>query len=302
MSAIEVHNLSKRFGAVLAVDGLSFTVEGGTVLGFLGPNGAGKTTTMRMLLGLVRPNSGSATIDGQRYGSLVDPLRHVGAVLEAAGFHPGRTARDHLRVQAVAGGLDPTRANSVLERVGIADAADRRVGGFSLGMRQRLGIATALLGDPGVLILDEPANGLDPEGVRWLRELLRGLAGEGRAVLISSHILAEIAQTVDSVCIVDRGRLVTQSTLDALTASATRVVRVRSPRAQDLKDALAARGTASSSVAEDRLEVPGATTEEVGLLAAELGAPIFELTSDASSLEDVFFKLTNSGEPAEVAR
>ncbi len=302
MSAIEVHNLSKRFGAVLAVDKLSFTVDGGTVLGFLGPNGAGKTTTMRMLLGLVRPNSGSATINGQRYGSLVDPLRHVGAVLEAAGFHPGRTARDHLRVQAVAGGLDPTRVNSVLERVGLADAAHRRVGGFSLGMRQRLGIATALLGDPGVLILDEPANGLDPEGVRWLRELLRGLAGEGRAVLISSHILAEIAQTVDSVCIVDRGRLVTQSTLDALTASATRVVRVRSPRAQDLKVALAARGTASSSVAEDRLEVPGATTEEVGLLAAELGAPIFELTSDASSLEDVFFKLTNSGEPAEVAR
>src|SRR5487761_1251454 len=232
MSAIEVSGLTKRFGPVLAVDGLSFAVEGGTVLGFLGPNGAGKTTTMRMLLGLVEPSAGTATIDGQSYHQLTDPLRHVGAVLEASGFYPSRTARDHLRVQAVAGGLDRSRVEAVLDRVGLTDAADRRVGGFSLGMRQRLGLAAALLGDPGILILDEPANGLDPEGVRWLRELLVGLAAEGRAVLISSHILAEIAQTVNSVCILDHGRLVTQATLDQLTQDARSVVRVRTPRSQ----------------------------------------------------------------------
>jgi ABC-2 type transport system ATP-binding protein len=218
MSVIEARGLTKRFGPVLAVDRLSFQVEAGEVVGFLGPNGAGKTTTLRMLLGLVRPDAGTATINGSRYADLAEPLHQVGAVLEAASFYPGRTARNHLRAQALAGNADPSRIDDVLELTGLADAAGRRVGGFSLGMRQRLGLATALLTDPELLILDEPANGLDPEGVRWLRDLLRGLAAEGATVLVSSHILAEVAQTVDSVVILDRGRLVTQSRLADLTA------------------------------------------------------------------------------------
>jgi ABC-2 type transport system ATP-binding protein len=218
MPVIDVRGLTKRFGGVTAVDQLSFTVEPGTVVGFLGPNGAGKTTTLRMLLGLVRPDSGTATINRVAYRDLPEPLHQVGAVLEASSFHPGRTARGHLRVQALAGQADESRIEDVLDVVGLADAADRRMGGFSLGMRQRLGLATALLTDPELLILDEPANGLDPEGVRWLRDLLRGLAAEGTTVLVSSHILAEVAQTVDSVVILDRGRLVTQSALADLTA------------------------------------------------------------------------------------
>jgi ABC-2 type transport system ATP-binding protein len=218
MPVIDVRGLTKRFGGVTAVDQLSFTVEPGTVVGFLGPNGAGKTTTLRMLLGLVRPDSGTATINRVAYRDLPEPLHQVGAVLEASSFHPGRTARGHLRVQALAGQADESRIEDVLDVVGLADAADRRVGGFSLGMRQRLGLATALLTDPELLILDEPANGLDPEGVRWLRDLLRGLAAEGTTVLVSSHILAEVAQTVDSVVILDRGRLVTQSVLADLTS------------------------------------------------------------------------------------
>ena len=218
MPVIEVRGLTKRFGGVTAVDGLSFTVEPGTVVGFLGANGAGKTTTLRMLLGLVRPDEGTATINGLAYRDLPEPLHQVGAVLEAAGCHPGRTARGHLRIQALAGQADESRIEDVLDLVGLAGTADRRVGGFSLGMRQRLGLATALLTDPELLILDEPANGLDPEGVRWLRDLLRGLAEEGTTVLVSSHILAEVAQTVDSVVILDRGRLVTQAPLADLTA------------------------------------------------------------------------------------
>ena len=227
MSVIEVRGLTKRFGQVLAVDRLSFTVEAGEVVGFLGPNGAGKTTTLRMLLGLVRPDEGTATINGSTYADLAEPLHQVGAVLEASSFHPGRTARNHLRVQALAGQADPSRVDDVLELTGLKEAADRRIGGFSLGMRQRLGLATALLTDPELLILDEPANGLDPEGVRWLRELLRGMAAEGATVLVSSHILAEVAHTVDSVVILDRGRLVAQSSLADLTIGA-----------QDLEDAV----------------------------------------------------------------
>jgi ABC-2 type transport system ATP-binding protein len=217
MPVIEVRGLTKRFGPVLAVDRLSFAVEPGEVVGFLGPNGAGKTTTLRMLLGLVRPDAGTATINGSSYPDLPEPLHQVGAVLEASSFHPGRTARNHLRLQALAGQADPSRIDEVLELTGLTDAADRRVGGFSLGMRQRLGLATALLTDPELLILDEPANGLDPEGVRWLRDLLRGMAAEGATVLVSSHILAEVAHTVDSVVILDRGRLVAQSSLADLT-------------------------------------------------------------------------------------
>ena len=221
MAAITVQGLTKRFGDVLAVDRLSFQVDEGTVAGFLGPNGAGKTTTLRMLLGLVDPTSGTATVGGRRYRDLPDPVRRVGAVLEAGGFHPGRSARDHLRIQATAAGLPQTRIDQVLEQTGLAGAARRRVGGFSLGMRQRLGLAAALLGDPEVLILDEPANGLDPEGVHWLRGLVRGLAAEGRTVLVSSHLLAEVAKTVDQVVIVDEGRLVTQAAMAELTAGAS---------------------------------------------------------------------------------
>lgn len=220
MAIIEAAGLSKRYGPVLAVDQLSFAVERGTVVGFLGPNGAGKTTTLRMLLGLVRPDGGRATISGMAYRDLKAPPREAGAVLEATGFHPGRTARNHLRVQALAMGIGAARIEDVLDLVGLTDAADRRVGGYSLGMRQRLGLATALLADPDVLILDEPTNGLDPEGVRWLRDLLRGMAADGTAILISSHILAEVAQTVDSVIIVDRGRLIEQAPIAELTASA----------------------------------------------------------------------------------
>ena len=220
MSVIEVRGLTKRFGQVLAVDRLSFTVEAGEVVGFLGPNGAGKTTTLRMLLGLVRPDAGTATINGTAYPDLAEPLHEVGAVLEASSFHPGRTARNHLRVQALVGHADPSRVDDVLELTGLTGAADRRIGGFSLGMRQRLGLATALLTDPALLILDEPTNGLDPDGVRWLRDLLRGMAAEGATVLVSSHILAEVAHTVDSAVILDGGRLVRQGPLADLTLGA----------------------------------------------------------------------------------
>ena len=220
MTPIQIQGLVKRYGPVTAVDNLSFEVQPGTITGFLGPNGAGKTTTLRMLLGLVTPDAGSATINGRRYAELAEPLHQVGAVLEA-GFHPGRTARAQLRIQALSADADPSRADDVLHLVGLADAADRRVGGFSLGMRQRLGLATALLADPGLLILDEPANGLDPEGIRWLRGLLRGFAAEGGTVLISSHMLAEIAQTIDSAVIVHHGRLVVQAPVAEVTAGGT---------------------------------------------------------------------------------
>ncbi|HLI42151.1 MAG TPA: ATP-binding cassette domain-containing protein [Streptosporangiaceae bacterium] len=220
MAAIEARGLAKRFGQVQAVHGLSFEVERGKVTGFLGPNGAGKTTTLRMLLGLVTPDAGTATIDGRRYADLEQPLHTVGAVLEASGFHPGRTARNHLRLQALAARAEASRVDDVLALVRLDGAADRRVGGFSLGMRQRLGLAAALLADPDILILDEPANGLDPDGVRWLRDLLRGMAAEGAAVLVSSHILAEAAQTVDEVIIIDRGRLAAQAPLDDLLGEA----------------------------------------------------------------------------------
>ena len=218
MAIIQAHGLTKRFGSVRAVDNLSFSVERGSVTGFLGPNGAGKTTTLRMLLGLVTPHAGTATIDGRAYVDLSEPLHQVGAVLEASSFHPGRTARNHLRIQALAAAVDPSRIDEVLALVDLTRAAGQRIGGFSLGMRQRLGLATALLADPDILILDEPANGLDPEGVRWLRRLLRGFAAEGGTVLMSSHMLAEAAQTVDSVVIVDHGRLVRQAPLASLTA------------------------------------------------------------------------------------
>jgi ABC-2 type transport system ATP-binding protein len=291
MAVITVEGLTKRFGPVTAVDDLSFEVDQGTVVGFLGPNGAGKTTTLRTLLGLVTPTAGTARIDGKPYRELADPIHHVGAVLEASSYHPGRSARNHLRVVATAAGLPYARADAALEQVGLAQAAHRRVGGFSLGMRQRLGLATALLGDPQVLILDEPANGLDPEGVHWLRGLLRQLADQGRTVLVSSHVLAEVAQTVDQVVIIARGRLVTQSTLAALTARTDQLVRVRTPQAETLRSLLAAQGIQANPDGADQLLAVGTTTETVGKAAATAGIVLYEMGAERSNLEDVFLQL-----------
>jgi ABC-2 type transport system ATP-binding protein len=303
MPVIEVRGLTKRFGPVLAVDQVSFQVEPGTVVGFLGPNGAGKTTTLRMLLGLVRPDEGSATINGQAYRDLPEPLHTIGAVLEGSSSHPGRTARNHLRVQALAGQADPSRIDAVLDLVGLTGDAGRRVGEFSLGMRQRLGLATALLTDPEVLILDEPANGLDPEGVRWLRDLLRGLAAEGSTVLVSSHILAEVAQTVDSVVILDHGHLVTQSSLDELTAGTRQAVLVRTPRAAELRAVMVADGAAAEVISPDRVEITGSTPERVAVLAAARAIPVVESVTQAADLEDIFLGLTavQPGQPGPPA-
>jgi ABC-2 type transport system ATP-binding protein len=304
MAVIEVQGLTKRFGRLTAVSDLSFTVERGSVVGFLGPNGAGKTTTLRMLLGLVTPTAGTAIIDGRPYRELPAPLRVVGAALESSGAYPGRTARNHLRVQALAGQAAPGRVEEVLDLVGLTADAGRRVGKFSLGMRQRLSLAAALLCDPEILILDEPANGLDPEGVHWLRRLLRRLAAEGRTVLISSHILAEVALTVDSVVILDHGKLVTQSTLAELTAAAARVVRVRTPRAAQLAGVLTSHGATAEVIAPDWVEVTGATGatgEQIGTLAAAQAIPLFETTTQSADLEDIFLRLTANSERTEVA-
>jgi ABC-2 type transport system ATP-binding protein len=292
MATIEIQGLSKRFGDIAAVDDLSFTAREGAVTGFLGPNGSGKTTTLRMLLGLVAPTSGTATIDGRPYGQLAEPFRHVGAVLEATSFHPGRRARRHLQVLTTAAGLPLERVDLVLAQVGLADAADRRVKEFSLGMRQRLGLAGALLGTPDVLILDEPTNGLDPEGVHWLRQFLRDFADDGGTVLVSSHLLAEVAQTVDDVVIITNGRLVTASSLADLTRHSQAGVRVRTPQAEALRAALAAEGIAAELVASDAVMAFDTTTEAVGLAAAGAGAVIYEMTSERYGLEDIFLELT----------
>ncbi|HEX4212992.1 MAG TPA: ABC transporter ATP-binding protein, partial [Candidatus Dormibacteraeota bacterium] len=286
---VETRDLTKRYDrSRLAVDRLNLHVRKGEVYGFLGPNGAGKTTTLRMLLGLVTPTSGTATINGRPYRELPQPRHVVGAVLEASNPYPGRSARDHLRIEALAGNAPRSRVDEVLDLVDLTAAAGRRVGQYSLGMRQRLGLATALLCEPEILILDEPANGLDPEGVHWLRRLLRQLAAEGRTVLVSSHILAEVAQTVDSVVIMDHGRLVTQSTLNELTERATQVIRVRTPQPGQLAAILTENGATAHVVGQDRLEVAGATGELIGTLAAEAAIPIFETTAEAADLEDVF--------------
>jgi ABC-2 type transport system ATP-binding protein len=302
MATLELDQLTKHFGSVVAVDQVSFSVEQGSIVGFLGPNGAGKTTTLRMLLGLVTPTSGTATINGRPYRELPQPRHVVGAVLEASNPYPGRSARDHLRIEALAGNAPRSRVDEVLDLVDLTAAAGRRVGQYSLGMRQRLGLATALLCEPEILILDEPANGLDPEGVHWLRRLLRQLAAEGRTVLVSSHILAEVAQTVDSVVIMDHGRLVTQSTLDELTERATQVIRVRTPQPGQLAAILAENGATAQVTGPDRLEVGGATGELIGTLAAEAAIPIFETTAEAADLEDVFLQLTGNPTHQEVTR
>jgi len=297
---IAIESLTKRFGSSVAVDDLSFTVEPGSVLGFLGPNGAGKTTTLRVLLGLAHASSGSATIDGRAYTSLPQPTRTVGAVLDTSGFHPGRKGRNHLRVVATEAGLPRSRVEEVLKLVELEDAGDRRVKGYSLGMKQRLNLAGALLGDPQVLILDEPANGLDPQGIRWLRDFLRSMAGEGRTVLISSHVLAEVSQTVDQVVVIHKGRLRAHSTLEELTHQAggsEAATRVRSPDASRLAELLSGQGTeAKAGSVPDGLLV-SSPPERVGELAAENGIVLHELTSsESSSLEDVFFELTGEGE------
>ncbi len=302
MAVIEVEGLTKRFASLTAVDHVSFTVQRGSIVGFLGPNGAGKTTTLRMILGLIEPSEGTATINGRPYRDLVAPMRVVGAVLESSNAYPGRTARNHLRIEALVGGAPPARVDEVLDIVGLTHAAHRRAGQFSLGMRQQLGLATALLCDPQILVLDEPANGLDPEGVHWLRQFLRQLATEGRTILVSSHLLAEVAQTVDSVVILDRGRLVIQATLADLIATTSNVVRVRTPRAQDLAAALSAKGFTAEIIAPDRLKVSGASGEQVGTLAAGQGIPLFETNTDAADLEDIFLRLTADAERSEVAR
>ena len=293
MATIELNGLTKRFDAVTAVDGVSLTLRPGCVTGFLGVNGAGKTTMLRMLLGLVAPTSGSATFDGRRYAELDEPARHVGAVLEASSFHAGRRAIDHLRILAAAGGISPERAGQALERVGLAASARRRVGGFSLGMRQRLALAAALLGEPAVLILDEPANGLDPEGVQWLRRFLRQQAGEGRTVVVSSHLLAEVAQTVDHVVIIDRGRLVADAPLEELTSARAGGVLVRTPEAVTLRDVLRGAGVRAELSGPDEVSAPATTPDAVGRAIARHGIVIHEMRARGSDLEDVFFRLTD---------
>jgi ABC-2 type transport system ATP-binding protein len=294
MPAIEVQGLSKRFGDITAVDDLSFSTREGAVTGFLGPNGAGKTTTLRMLLGLVTPTEGTAAVNGRPYAQFAEPPRHVGAVLESTSFHPGRRARQHLRVLATAAGLPLARVDEVLEEVDLMDVADRRVKGFSLGMRQRLGLAGALLGAPNVLILDEPTNGLDPEGVHWLRQYLRNFADRGGSVLVSSHLLAEVAQTVDDVVIIASGRLVTQSSLADLAQLSQAGVRVRTPHAEALRTALTAEGVTAELVAAEVVMAFETTTETVGLVAAGAAAVIYEMTAERFDLEELFLELTTS--------
>jgi ABC-2 type transport system ATP-binding protein len=296
---LEVRELTKRYGMNLAVDGLSFKATPGRVLGFLGPNGAGKTTTLRMLLGLTLPTSGSSAVEGRPYRELDDPIRVVGAVLEGPQFHPGRTGRNHLRVMATAAGLPDSRVEEVLRLVELDGAGNKRVKAYSLGMRQRLSLAGALLGDPRALVLDEPANGLDPQGIRWLRDFLRGQAGQGRTVLVSSHVLAEMAQTVDEVVVISHGRLVAQGSLDELTAGVEAPVWVRTPEPDRLRAALTARNGVSAEPGETAggwLAVRGASLETVGTTAAEHGLAVFELYRPRQSLENVFLELTGRTE------
>ncbi|MGI5504837.1 ABC transporter ATP-binding protein [Lentzea sp. CA-135723] len=291
---IAVQNLTKHFGPVAAVQNLSFTVSPGSVTGFLGPNGAGKTTTLRMLLGLVKPSSGTATINGRQFHQLGQPGRVVGAVLEAQGFHPRRTARNHLRVYTAAIGVPDAQADQVLNLVGLGTAADRAVGGFSLGMKQRLAVATALLGDPQVLVLDEPANGLDPEGIAWLRNFLQSFARMGRTVLISSHLLAEVEQTVDQVVIVSRGQTVYYGPLDHLRQQQQRRVFVQPSDVAALAAALQADGvTAIEQLPDGRLAVSGVDSKHVADSALRAGVSIYGIQEEQVDLEQLFFRLTS---------
>ncbi len=292
-TTIEVRNLSKSFGSVRAVDDLSFTVEPGEVTGFLGPNGAGKTTTLRSLLGLVEPTSGSATFGGVKYRHLKRPLETVGTALEASSFHPGRSGLAHLNVYATAAAIPSSRVQAVLAQVGMSQFADRRVGGYSLGMRQRLGLAFALLGDPGVLVLDEPVNGLDPEGISWMRTLLRSLASEGRTILVSSHLLSEVQQSVDRVVIIAKGRMVYQGGLSGLVQRSR--VQVESANQPGLAKALQGAG-AEVEIVGTSMSVSGLDAEQVGRLALESGIALRKLNTEHTGLESAFLDLVGNGE------
>jgi len=291
-TVIEVERLTKRYGSLTAVDDLSFTVARGSVTGFLGPNGAGKSTTLRTILGLASPTSGRTIVLGTDYRHLSDAPRRVGAVLEASDFHPGRNGRDHLRSLALSSGIPFSRVDEVLRLVELDAAAGRRVKGYSLGMRQRLGLASALLGEPELLVLDEPANGLDPEGMRWLRDFLRKFAANGGSVLVSSHVLAEVEQTVDRVVIINRGRFVAEAALDEITARAAASVRVRSPEADRLSELLTAAGATVTSVGNGLLSVLGVAAARVGEIAAANGVVLHELVPEETSLEEAFLALT----------
>ena len=290
---IEVQSVTKRYGSTVAVDGLTFDVRAGEVTGFLGPNGAGKSTTMRMIVGLDAPTSGKVAIDGRPYKDLRFPLRHIGALLEARSIHPGRSARNHLRWLADSNGIDRRRVDHVLDMVGLASVADRRSGGFSLGMGQRLGIATALLGDPATLILDEPVNGLDPEGIQWIRELLRSLAAEGRSILVSSHLMSEMALTADRLVVVGRGRLVAEGTVDEVVrAASTGHVRVVAPEPQLLRHLLSGAGAHVDVEPDGALIVTEMDACAIGTLAAGEGLILYELSPKTASLEEAFMELT----------
>ena len=293
---IEVESLTKRFRKTVAVDDLSFKIREGAITGFLGPNGAGKTTTLRVILGLVHPTAGKATVMGRLYRQLESPTQQVGAVLEASDFHPGRSGRNHLRVLAAATGIPRSRVEEILEVVDLQGAAGRRAGGYSLGMRQRLSLAGALLGDPRILVLDEPANGLDPQGIRWLREFLRSLAAEGRTIFISSHVLAELEQIVDEVVIIHRGKFVVQASTAELVARAAGGIRARSPQADQLRAALEQAGVKVASSEGDLLTLADATTAQVGEIAAAKGIVLHELVAESSSLEEAFLDLTSQDE------
>jgi ABC-2 type transport system ATP-binding protein len=292
MTAISVRGLTKRFGDITAVNDLSFDVAHGTITGFIGPNGAGKTTTLRMLLGLVHPNAGTALVDGSPYHRLDRPAFTVGAALEATGFHPGRTARNHLRILAHPNRIATSRVDEVLKEVDLADAARRRVGGFSLGMRQRLMLAGALLGDPRILVLDEPTNGLDPAGVHWLREFLRARADAGGTILVSSHLLAELALSADAVVIIKDGRLVTEGTVDELRRHTGSWVLVRTPQADELFTMLVSRGFRAELSSPDQVVARDVTTQEVGEAVAAAGLVVYEMKAEQQNLEDAFLELT----------
>jgi ABC-2 type transport system ATP-binding protein len=293
-TTIEVQNLSKHYGDIKAVNDLTFAVRSGRVTGFLGRNGSGKTTTMRMMLGLAAPTSGRATFGGRTYTELQEPIREVGAAIDSAVFHPSRTARQHLDVMAIAAGIDRSRADVVLAAVELTEAADRRVGGYSMGMRQRLGLACALLGDPPVLLLDEPLNGLDPDGIAWVRVTLRRLAAEGRTVFVSSHVLAEVATTVDDVVVIERGRLMAAMPLTELAANHKTVV--RTPQAAALTTALLASGHVATRTADDEVTVADVAADVVGLIAAQEGVTVLGLAEQRDDLEQIFHQLTRNQE------
>jgi ABC-2 type transport system ATP-binding protein len=290
---IKIEHLTKRYHDTLAVDDLDFEVLPGVVTGFLGPNGSGKSTTMRIILGLDRPTKGRATVKGKRYTELRDPLHEVGALLDAKAIHPGRSARNHLRALAASNRISFSRVDEVLEFAGIASVANKKVGNFSLGMSQRLGIAGALLGDPEVLLFDEPVNGLDPEGIRWIRDFFRSLANEGRTVFVSSHLMSEMAVSADQIIVIGRGRFITQGSIDALTATAKGTVFVRANNHPQLLAALRAKQATVTELNDEGLSVSDLSAEEVGQIAFDSGVVLYELTPQRASLEEVFMDLTS---------